>query len=374
MKILERRYYFIAAIISLALGCQMFMSKALWIHSFRSFPLIPCFEPLGFTIPNGLNFVLITVFLVSLFALVFLKKAAPYLVSVLLVLSCLLVLEDITRFQVWFYQFISMLACLCLIKKPKAALLMILASIYFWSGLHKLNVYFVEDTFSWLMTAYDFTTPFGKMPGLAWATGVFELSLGIGLLFEKTRKITGVAILFFHLIILGILGPFGHDWNPIVWPWNMAMIGFAMVLCWDKEPVSFVERKGLGTYLVYLFFGILPVLNYFESWPEQQSFKMYTGISPELLIYFDKEDLDCLPEWTHKDVFGEKLIMYSLDDYAFEELKVPVYTSLYHFKLAGKIFCDCYEEEKGGIDIFYSKRLEKDTDIVSIKCKDLFPE
>lgn len=374
MKFIDKRYHIISLIILLAIGCQMVMSKALWLHTFRTFPLIPFYDPFHFELPSIINILLSALFCISFLGLIFLKRRRKLMMTGILVISVLWVLEDVTRFQVWFYQFMAMLACIYFIEKPRSALIVILAGIYFWSGLHKLNVYFVEDTFPWLMTAFDFAAPFGKIKTLAWLTGIFELSLGLGLLFQSSRKITGLAIIGFHLIILAILGPLGHDWNPIVWPWNMAMIGFAIVLCWDQKVFSIFEPKGYGSYIIYALFGFLPILNYFEAWPEQQSFKMYTGISPELLIYFDKDDVGCLPEWTHKDVFGEKLMMYSLDDYAFEELKVPVYTSFYHFKLAGKIFCDCYQGEKGGIDIFYSRRLEKETDIVSIKCPELFPD
>lgn len=104
-----------------------------------------------------------------------------------------------------------------------------LIALWFWAGLHKVfsaGYLFDSGPRMW-------TDTMGEMPrqlavGLAIATAVFELALGIAACVPRARRFVPWMAAVLHLGIL--LSLLVQRWNPAVWPWNVAVIAAAVGL------------------------------------------------------------------------------------------------------------------------------------------------
>lgn len=340
----------------------MMITIDLWSGTEFLFPTTPAFDfiPSDFLIDIQFYFFLANLFL--LFTMLLFERI-DWLVAGFLLISTFLVLTNIHRLQVWFFQMSIMLFFLSFRKNKDGvlkALRFCIIAIYCWSGFHKLNVFYIDDTFPWFLES-TFLHTLGQYKSLAILSALLEMSIGFGLFFRSSRKwAVGVGILF-HLFILGSLGPWGHDWNIVVWPWNLSMIGLLLILFfWANQDwrLSIIDdiRQFPPMIIAILLFGILPALNVFKQWDEQLSFKMYANTNMEGVFYFVEEDKNCFPnvETSYATLPPSNLPLHRiiLDDWAFKELHVPPYTSEKILKRLGKELCKCLKNpDLGGIEI-----------------------
>ena len=91
---------------------------------------------------------------------------------------------------------------------------LIIVSIYFWSGVQKINPGFAHETFQWM------TNPFpGSVPAaIGFIAPLAESAIAIGLLTRTFRNAAVIAALTMHALILVSIGPLGHNHNRVVWP------------------------------------------------------------------------------------------------------------------------------------------------------------
>jgi hypothetical protein len=71
--------------------------------------------------------------------------------------GALLVLQDQSRLQPWFIEYLLLLAAVTFSGKEKAALntcCLILSTVYFWSGVHKMNTSFMTNVFPVLVSPF----------------------------------------------------------------------------------------------------------------------------------------------------------------------------------------------------------------------------
>ncbi|MEM9821957.1 MAG: MauE/DoxX family redox-associated membrane protein [Bacteroidota bacterium] len=356
--------------IAVCLFLQFLLSWELWTATTRDFPFVPL---ISFFPSDALSFLVLPAFLVAsigLMLLIFQPHRSMGLWCLLLPLGWLL-LHDSTRLQVWLYHQVGLLILLFVGKErtcfwPRLAITM----LYFWSGFHKLNVYFIEDTFPWFM---EQAGPFSFLGAHSWAAilvAVFEMSIGAALVWKRTRPWAAVLGIGFHFIILYLLSPLGHHWNEVVWPWNLAMIILLYLLFLrDQEEKTLLnplpELKANSFYFFSLLLLLLPGLNAFRLWDEQLSFKMYAGTNPEGVFYFDERDQSCFEAApiAHRSpsLSGPIMLRFIFDDFAFQELKVPPYASERSLKQIAQYFCQCLQyPQHGGVEILWVDPWNKD--------------
>src|SRR5215217_6649382 len=238
------RLSWLKVVLALAFLGGFLLSAQLWGVS-RSYPLSPVAESLP-AVPPLLARIWFVALLVLLAMIAVVRQPRRYVLA-FVALAGLLSLFDQSRWQPWFYQYLFMFAALALYpwrerdpEKREAALnvcRLIVASTYFWSGLQKLNINFVEDLFPWLVTPLVALLPAsseGLLQSLAIAAPFVEAGIGVGLL-TRFRNVAVMLALSMHIFILFSLGPLGHDWNTVVWPWNAAMMVFVVTLFWRTE-------------------------------------------------------------------------------------------------------------------------------------------
>lgn len=359
-------------IIRTIVGClllQMVISHLLWWSVERSFPMLPALPFIPVLNNVAFGFVLPSVFAILLLGVFILPNSKKVIYTALL-LASLLALFDVNRLQVWTYQWLCMLTVAAFVNnlKHKVHLFQFLIiALYIWSGLNKLNVYYIDHSFPYLMDAFTWTKGLGQNSLFALLTGLLEVAIGIGLALPKIVKLaTGFAV-FLHLIILLILGPLGLGENEVIWPWNIAMI-VLVILLFKSLPFNGIttlwNSNSLAKIMMVLW-AFMPLLNTVDLWDEALSFKMYSGTNPEGILFSEAIDSDCLPQsikvyYTRSgNQVEEERIM--IDDWALMEMKTPPYVSERTLKQIGRKWCSCLENRNGsGLEILRVKRWSRE--------------
>jgi hypothetical protein len=120
------------------------------------------------------------------------------------------------------------------------------------------------------------------------------MAIAVGLLTTRFRRAAVIGALAMHafiLICIGVLLPF---YDVIVWPWNIAMCVFVVLLFWKHGKRIVVGRIWFAR-LVLLLFGIAPVLSFGNLWDAYLSFALYSGNNNSATIYMADAVADRLP-------------------------------------------------------------------------------
>ena len=249
------------------------ISWKVWLAD-RLFPVVPPFNFLF--VPSAIHLVLFIFSLLALAALMIFPVNRLLQLSVIIieVLSCLL---DQNRWQPWEYQYIFIILVLVINYKNEKNAVSVIAfifiSVYFFSGIGKMNpafskyvrnkielsgIFHMNDSFVYEWFIYH----------TGYLLGSIEILLSIGLFFRLTKKISAIFLIIMHLLIMAIFGPFGMNYDKIIWPWNVLMIVilFVFFICNTPVSISFQSIKQGWNKLIIVFFGLLPVLNFFGYW------------------------------------------------------------------------------------------------------------
>ena len=373
MKWNKQRLVYI--VITLGFLSQILLSKSLWYPANRQFFLVPMFDFMTLDFGNIGNIILFVGLLLSLVLALFYYKKNILLTAI--VLFAILMLQDITRVQAWSYQYFLTFVILFIDwQKPRdsafVALQYIMIFTYFWSGLQKLNPHYVEVVHPWLFGVYKWSEPFADIGNWAYASAFFEALIGIGLMFKKSRKLSVIGGLGMHVFILAMIGPWGEDWNSVVYPWNIVMMALLLLLFWrkpeEKQPPTLFQLPQTSIqWLVLVLFGVLPAFNFFTKFPETISMTMYNGATSELSVFFDEPEAPgCIPDVAQKHIYPFAYGYYmSLDNWGGSELNVPIYDLPTYAEKFGKQFCNCIKhKEKAGIKIANVKRWTRENYII----------
>ncbi len=326
------------------------LSKHLWISS-RHFPLIPIFQGLP-AIPYPFDYACLAGMVVLLVFVA--SSAAPriYLFAFLSLLIALAVMDQ-CRWQPWVYQYSLMLAVLAVFygkggkESDRSATLnlwrLIIASIYLYSGLQKLNPAFAAHALPHLLGVKESAAaPIFRT--LAIFPPIFEAAIGLGLLTKRLRNISVIAAIAMHLFILLQIGPLGLNYNTVVWPWNVAMIAFDMILFW-KTDFSWADVLWKNPFVfqkvVLLLVLIMPFFSFFGWWDSYLSWSLYTGNVNGASIACSDAAAARLPGYlqeyvTHLPGNNNRL---NIRDWAMGELNVPGYPESRVYRRIGAEVC-----------------------------------
>lgn len=257
-------------------------------------------------------------------------------------------------------------------------ILMILGMTYFWSGVQKTNFFFGTEMFPWLA---EFTGQYSFLrdhPQFGYTVGIIEALAGLALLFKPSRKPAAVTILVMHLFILISLGPFGHNWNHVVWPWNICFAWILILLVWSIDKGN--ERLHPFTrsrYAIFCFVlaGVIPILGLFERWDHFLSGGYYSCVVAESIFYYHENDRSQMPVSStsfqyHNKGTEEEFVL--LDQWGLDHLAVPLYPEIRVKKKIGKQMCDCViQPEYAGLRINYKNRFTGKSETLEIPCDEL---
>lgn len=366
-------------VVAIAFLAQMTLSMNLWIPIDRTYPALPLFSFIPVSYVYWLTGWFSVVFLIGLcFASINPLWRQP---SLILSLVCffMLILEDVNRFQPWAYVYIALMVSIAWYgwrehpKRQVATLQFVLVMVYFWSGVHKLNVQFVNDVFPWLVGIFDSTSWLKGYSFLGYSMGLFEILIALLLLLPKGRRLAVILGSLLHLAILILLVADG--WNTVVYPWNIAMIALLFILFWDSKTTPYIIHKSCRpNWLVLSLFGILPFLYLFPLIPNWMALSLYSGTTMECDLVVQKSGVEsCFPAGLEKDIisYGEDLSLLSLDSWGMHDLNVPPVASRYTYKSVGREFCSCGIDHDGYIILYFPRKWKNEDRIVTITCEEL---
>ncbi len=330
-----------------ALAAHVWLCLPLWYSAGgRSFPLLP---PIGEAQPPEGNFIEVGLLVLGL-ALLLACALWPHRKTPLLALGIVLLAligQDLNRLQPWTYFYLLVGAVLLLEKEtPESALRLLIAAVYVWGGLNKLNPYFAEENFPWFCEAFPWMKPLASVTALGYGVAGGEALLGIGLLWPPARPYFRFLTIGFHLWIIAALSPLGLNWNAVVIPWNAAMGALVWLLFSVKGAGSeavFCKKRNLSVQGLLLLVWLGPALNGAGIWPEALSWKMYSHTQPEAGLFLTSSASLCpaLRSPWEQYAWGEKEQRLLLDDWAVGDLRVPMYNSRHTHGQMARYFCRC---------------------------------
>ncbi len=349
------RIYWLKVVVGLGFIFGLLLSLKLWAGS-RFYPLTPVLDIFP-PIPFPLDWIILLALFGLLTAIVISSKPKWFIwVSVAVV--TLLVLLDQQRLQPWVYQYAFMLATLGLFSwkwddvEAKNTTLnvcrFIIASIYFWSGLQKLNLEFIGSVFPWMIAPIAQLFPETAQPAF-YVFGIFvpfiEMGIGIGLLTRKFRTIAIYLAIAMCIFVLWTIGPFGHNWNSVVWPWNITMAILVIILFAKTKTVPLLQILWVRNYafhkIILVVFGLLPLFYFFNIWDSYLSWSLYSGTPNEAAIYMSDRVKYRLPNRVQQFVQTDSRDrnVLPISDWAFAELNVPPYPETRIFENIARSIC-----------------------------------
>jgi hypothetical protein len=331
--------------ILLFLFAGILLSYKLWISE-RYFPLSPVVDWL--MVPPPLDKILISLFLVLIIINLFHQSKS--LTALILMVLILLVAFDQMRLQPWIYIYFLFMLPLVFNKDDRVTLntiRLMIPGIYVWSGIHKMNNYFVEYVKGLLEEVIMvegnvlFVEPFIQL------IPFFEVALGLALLFPRFRQSGVWAAAVLHIGILLLVGPTGANMNSVIWPWNVAMIIIVTLVFYHQKdkvilPTRMPAKRAVSLTLAILVW-ILPSLNYLGWWDNYLSFSLYSGKISNFYIAIKQDQVHKIEKGLHEyfaeieGLQGGEII--DVQKWSMEELNVPFTGQPRILKNISKPFC-----------------------------------
>ncbi|MFY7963885.1 MAG: hypothetical protein ACOVO1_03215 [Chitinophagaceae bacterium] len=308
------------------------ISWKLWLAD-RTFPLVPVFDFLLYT-PTFFHQILFFVSIVCL-SIILIKPEKYWLYLVLIVTETISCILDQNRWQPWEYQYVFMFLVLFVNRKEQDRnsylFLIILSSIYFYSGLQKVNPHFINNV--WLQTiAEDYLhLPKAFLQNqyfirLGYIIPLFEILCAVGLWVKAVRNISIFGLITTHVFILLLIGPIGLNYNIIVWPWNIAMI--LLLYTFLDKNISVFDFKNIFknkcSIAIAFVWIILPALNFVGYWDYYFSSSLYSARIDicSIKIHNPPQNFELKKYYSAKDsTTNQETIL--VQDWALKELNTP---------------------------------------------------
>lgn len=275
-------------VVALGLLAALLIAPRLWFHHPFFGPLPPLAAIPSF--PPALDPVVYALALLPLLPIVVMPRPVG-LVRAWCVFFGLKAATDLSLWQPYFYQYLFMLLALCFAAPGRIdaesavrdVSRLIVASVYFWSGVGKLNATFLAGGLEIVLGPFLSAPALKSLAPLAVVVPLLEISVALGLVTKRLRRAAAAGAIAMHVLLLLSLGPLGQNANPVVWPWNVAM----MLLVWilfvrdASAPASRIlwNRAFPFHQLVLVLFGLCPLLALFGLWPTSLSFRLYADSS-----------------------------------------------------------------------------------------------
>ncbi|MGA3241050.1 MAG: hypothetical protein ABSG03_32685 [Bryobacteraceae bacterium] len=339
------RLFRLRVVVAAGLMAGLLLSPKLWVGT-RFYPLTPVapfLKPLPYPFDYAVYILLLALLAGTVASALRLSSPRWWIAASVLLLAALCA-QDQSRLQPWCYQYAFMLMAL-VVPSAETSLnvcRLIVAAIYFWSGAQKLNPYFAPGTFTWL--AHPLALHFPALVIKAgYAAPFVEMACAIGLLTLKFRAPAVAVLIAMHACILLAIGPLGHGFNTVVWPWNIAMVVFLLLLFRHSETCAREILWGQARFqrVVLLLFGLAPALSFFNLWDSYLSAALYSGNKNQSAIYMTQAVADHLPDKVDDDVTEEAdgIDKLSVNDWSFDELNAPAYPEVRIYENVARKLC-----------------------------------
>ena len=392
MKSLDR-LKFLKIVVCLGLIGGILLSFELWFPVDRTFPRAPLlFELRAYSVEAAERFLTI-ILIISLVATVFFGRRKIFPAAVIASLAALIFFDQ-TRLQPWIYQYLMLLLVVAALSdappsgdeeastQTLALAQVVIAALYFWSGVQKLNYSFSHETLPALLSPLRNISPIISPPyiRLGITVALVEIFIGGGLLYGKTRNPAVCLAVGTHLAILGLL--IAQNYNHVVWGWNVAL-GFLVIGAFWRSDISFgaaIEKaagwKAKTAGIIVAASILLPILSFFGWWDVYLSGALYSGRTEIAVVRVNDAAFEKLPPKARAVVFqtktgGEKML--PLFEWAIAETNVPVYPERRVFRAVARNVCRL-ADDKTGVELIIKECpaiLDGSFQITRVNCAEL---
>lgn len=331
------------------------ISYPLWFPVNRSFPIVPIFESLDL-LPLWVHYTLTIAIVIILLLCSFWNTKRKTLLAILLVVIFSSLLLDQLRWQPWVYHFSWMLLAFIIYRPNEEQKIfnwigLILALIYIWSGIQKLNASFIQINFPWMLEPFfvpETDSGLRILYILGAGATLLELGLGAGLLIKKTQRASAYLLIVMHILIIVVVSPLGHSTNYAIIPWNICFSVLIWFLFIKPKKTSFDLMRTIKSFhhvkLVILFFGLLPILSIWGYWPKFFSAALYSGNTVSGELYFSDQFLSTLPEEVREKANPGNNGL-TLNQWTTKEITTAIYPSKEYMVKVFKKLCERAENE-----------------------------
>jgi hypothetical protein len=342
--------YFLRITVCLGFFVGIAFSFELWFPFARTFPRVT----LIFESPVLIDQLLTIILVISLILISFSYRQKLFTIVAITSLIFLLFFDQM-RLQPWVYQYLLLLVVLGLHEEIDSnqnlsLSQIIIAGLYVWSGIQKLNYSFSYETLPILLTPIQNLFPTVELPFVAIGliAAIFELLIGCGLVFRKTRNLAVLLAVTVHTGILIVL--ISKNYNSIVWVWNAILIVLVIVAFWKndnsiKHLITFANQPNwkvrLVTFIVLLSL-FLPILSFAGWWNMYLSGALYSGNTAIAVIRINQGLYQNLSPNAKRSVFYSPKMeaqILPLSEWAIADLNVPVASEQEVFKNVFREVC-----------------------------------
>lgn len=334
-----QRLKLIKVAVAVGMLLSILCSYNLWAGQ-RWYPVCPVFSNWYISPPYDYSLLVLEIILILLLIV---ADKTRLLIFLLLLLNLAFCLLDQNRLQPWFFIYNSFLLVLLFynwridnVNNYNSFFIILqlcFCAVYVYSGLQKFNPGFINDTYPWFIKPLEKFVSDRQMATLhktGYVIPFIEIFIGIGLLVKPLRFLSIPLVVLLHVIILLLMGPFGNNYNAVVWPWNIMMIILALLLFSGKTNERFFSISHLFKqpvfYLVMILFWVLPAFNLVGKWETYLSFSLYSGNNHNGKILLCDEAYHRLPPYVKHYAYyqGGQYILYP-KEWCLAELKTPLY-------------------------------------------------
>lgn len=371
--------------LTIAFCIGLALSSHLWTGP-RSFPTAPVLDALP-AIGGGIVYGLF----VALFSAALFIGLAPkpqIFIAAFLAIILLFCALDQTRWQPWVFQYSFLLLLLAVfswrsedangVGRTLNIARLVIAGTYIFSGLQKLNWNFIDNDFPWIVQPITklFPVTAGTLHALGVCAPFIQIAFGAGLLTKRFRRGSLLLAVGMHVFILAMFGPFGHDWNNVVWPWTAAMAVFDIVLFAGAEfsPIDVIWSPGHHVHkLALALFAVLPLLSFFNLWDSYLSAALYSGNLVEATIYLSDAGQRALPVSiaAYAVHTSSNTNVLNIQRWAIDDVNVTPYPETRIYKRIAKSVCQSMSDPSQLVLIVEEKRLFFSQPETGYRCKDM---
>jgi hypothetical protein len=148
-----------------------------------------------------------------------------------------------------------------------------------------------------------------------------------------------------HAFILAMFGPFGLNWNNVVWPWTASLIAIDLLLFTNGDEFSIGEIFWTKNYPAHaatvMLFAIMPFLSFFNLWDSYLSSALYSGNLTEAVIYVSDTGKGSLPPTIRQRLIetSPNTNVLNIQRWAIDDLNVTPYPETRVYKAIAKDVC-----------------------------------
>ncbi|MEI9933421.1 MAG: hypothetical protein WDM71_00885 [Ferruginibacter sp.] len=172
---------------------------------------------------------------------------------------------------------------------------------------------------------------------MGYILGLLEMILSIGLLLKYTQKTAAILLIIMHIVLLIMIGPYGINYNSIVWGWNIMMIVYLFIGVIQNPSLNISVRQLFTGWnkLIVILFAIMPMFNLIGYWDYYPSFSLYTGKPPRMFVCIKK-----IPQTKSIQHFGKyslhacdsNSLLISMSDWGVDEMNASPYPEIRVYK------------------------------------------